>query len=86
MNGKILFVDDDANLLAACERNFRRQFRLDTAEGGEAGLKKLDAAGPYAVVVADRQMPGMDGIQFLSLVRQKAPDTVRLMLTGHADL
>lgn len=86
MNEKILFVDDDANLLAACERNFRRQFPLDTAEGGEAGLKRIETHGPYAVVIADRQMPGMDGIQFLSLVRQKAPDTVRIMLTGNADL
>lgn len=86
MSEKILFVDDDPSLLAACERNFRRQFPLDTAEGGEAGLAKIAAHGPYAVVVADRQMPGMDGIQFLSLVRQRAPDTVRIMLTGNAEL
>ena len=86
MSEKILFVDDDPNLLAACERNFRRQFPLDTAEGGEAGLARIAAQGPYAVVVADRQMPGMDGIQFLSQVRQRAPDTVRIMLTGNAEL
>ena len=41
MNEKILFVDDDPNLLAACERNFRRHFPLDTADGGEAGLAKI---------------------------------------------
>lgn len=86
MNERILFVDDDPNLLAACERNFRRQFPLDTAEGGEAGLAKLAQRGPYAVVISDRQMPGMDGIQFLSTVRQRAPDTVRIMLTGNVDL
>jgi response regulator RpfG family c-di-GMP phosphodiesterase len=86
MNEKILFVDDDTNLLAACERNFRKQFPLDTAEGGEAGLKKITEHGPYAVVVSDRQMPGMDGIQFLSNVRQQAPETVRIMLTGNVDL
>jgi response regulator RpfG family c-di-GMP phosphodiesterase len=86
MSERILFVDDDPNLLAACERNFRRQFPLDTAEGGEAGLAKLAERGPYAVVVADRQMPRMDGVQFLAEVKRRAPDTVRMMLTGNADL
>ena len=86
MSERILFVDDDPNLLAAVERNFRRKFQLDTAEGGEAGLAKITGSGPYAVVVSDRQMPGMDGIQFLTNVRQKAPDTVRIMLTGNVDL
>lgn len=86
MSEKILFVDDDSNLLASCERNFRRQFPLDTAEGGQTGLEKLETSGPYAVVVADRQMPLMDGIQFLSLVKERAPDTVRIMLTGNADM
>jgi response regulator RpfG family c-di-GMP phosphodiesterase len=86
MSERILFVDDDPNLLAAVERNFRRKFQLDTAEGGEAGLAKITGNGPYAVVVSDRQMPGMDGIQFLTNVRQKAPDTVRIMLTGNVDL
>jgi response regulator RpfG family c-di-GMP phosphodiesterase len=86
MTEKVLFVDDDPNLLASCERSFRRQFPIETAEGGEAGLQKIAEHGPFAVVVSDRQMPGMDGIRFLSLVRERAPDTVRIMLTGNADL
>jgi response regulator RpfG family c-di-GMP phosphodiesterase len=86
MKEKILFVDDDVNLLAGCERSFRRQFRVETAEGAEVALKKIAESGPYAVVISDRQMPNMDGIQFLSLVRERAPDTVRIMLTGNADL
>ena len=86
MSKKILFVDDDPNLLASCERNFRRQFEVETAEGGEAGLAKIAERGPYAVVVADRQMPGMDGIQFLAIVKEKVPDTIRMMLTGNVDL
>jgi len=86
MNGKILLVDDDPNLLAACERNFRRQFSLETATGGETALEMLAARGPYAVVVSDRQMPQMDGITLLARVRERAPDTVRIMLTGNADL
>jgi DNA-binding NtrC family response regulator len=83
---KVLFVDDDRNLLASCERSFRRKFTVETAEGGEAALQAIAERGPFAVVVSDRQMPGMDGIQLLSLVRQRAPDTVRIMLTGNVDL
>jgi response regulator RpfG family c-di-GMP phosphodiesterase len=86
MSERILFVDDDPNLLASCERNFRRKFALDTAEGGENGLEKIAKQGPYAVVISDMQMPRMNGVQFLSNVKDRAPGTVRIMLTGNADL
>jgi len=86
MSEKILFVDDDPNLLASCERILRRQFQITTAEDGETGLAKLTLHGPFAVVVADRHMPGMDGIKFLGTVRERAPETIRIMLTGNADL
>ncbi len=86
MNAKVLLVDDDCNLLAGCQRNLRGQFDVDTAEGGEMALAKLASGGPYAVVVADRQMPGMDGLQLLGEVRRRSPDSVRLMLTGNADM
>ena len=86
MTGKVLLVDDDPDLLESCERNFRRKFQMETAEGGGDALGKIATRGPFAVVVSDRQMPHMDGIQFLSLVRERAPDTVRIMLTGNADL
>ena len=85
MSTKILCVDDDANILAGFQRNLRKQFSLDTAVGGEEGLKAIEANGPYAVVVADMQMPGMSGIQFLAKVEECARDTVRIMLTGNAD-
>ena len=82
MTQKLLLVDDDVNLLSACERNFHGRFQIETAAGAEAGLLKLAECGPFAVVISDRQMPGMDGIKFLSLVRERAPDTVRMMLTA----
>jgi len=85
MNEKILFVDDDTNLLAAMERNLRLKFHLETAASGEAGLAKMAAEGPFAVIVADMQMPGMNGVQLLSEAQKRHPDTVRLMLTGNAD-
>jgi response regulator RpfG family c-di-GMP phosphodiesterase len=85
MNEKILFVDDDRNLLSAVERQLRQRFRLVTATGGEAAIGKMADEGPFAVIVADMQMPGMNGVQLLSAVQKRWPETVRLMLTGNAD-
>lgn len=85
MNEKILCVDDDANVLAGFQRNLRRRFSVETAVSGEESLQLVHCKGPYAVVVADMHMPGMDGIQLLAQIREVAPDTVRIMLTGNAD-
>lgn len=85
MSEKILCVDDDANILAAYERNLRKRFAIHTALGGEEALKTIQSNGPFAVVVADMKMPGMNGIELLTKVESLAPDTVRLMLTGNAD-
>lgn len=86
MTEKVLFVDDDANVLAAFQRQLRKSFQVDTAQGAEEGLKAVRQNGPYAVVVSDLRMPKMDGLQFLARVRELAPDTVRMMLTGYAEL
>jgi response regulator RpfG family c-di-GMP phosphodiesterase len=83
---RILFVDDEPNVLHALERQFRKEFDVETAVGPAAGLQKLADGGPFAVVVSDMRMPGMDGAEFLRRVRQKWADTVRIMLTGQADL
>jgi len=79
-------VDDEPNVLQAFERQFRRRFELQTAQGPEKGLEVLASSGAFAVVVSDLRMPGMDGIEFLGLVRARWPNTVRVMLTGQADL
>jgi response regulator RpfG family c-di-GMP phosphodiesterase len=85
MTAKVLLVDDDPNILAAYTRTLRKLFQIETAQGGEEGLERIRATGPFAVILSDQRMPGMDGIQFLSRVRQEAPDSVRIMLTGNAD-
>lgn len=85
MSEKILIVDDDANILAAYRRQFHKEFKLELALGGEDGLSLLKERGPFAVIVADMHMPGMNGIQFLAKAREHAPDTVRIMLSGYAD-
>ena len=85
MSEKILCVDDDANVLAGYQRNWRRRFAIDTALSGKESLNLLQRQGPYAVVVADMQMPEMNGIELLSRIRELSPQTVRIMLTGNAD-
>ena len=86
MKSKVLLVDDDAMILAGLKRQLRNQFRIETALSGEEGLQKIEKNGPYAVIVSDYFMPGMNGIEFLCQVKERDPDTVRMMLTGSADM
>jgi len=86
MKGKVLLVDDDAMVLAGLKRHLRNQFRIETALSGEEGLKRVEENGPYAVIVSDFSMPGMNGIEFLCRVKETDPDSVRMMLTGSADM
>lgn len=85
MTTQILCVDDDQNILAGFQRNLRKQFTIDVAPNGGEALRLLKENGPYAVIVVDMRMPGMDGVQLLVEVKRQAPDTVRIMLTGNAD-
>ena len=86
MTRRILFVDDEPKILQGLERQLSGRFELQTATGPEQGLQALARLGPFAVVVADFRMPGMNGIQFLAEVKHINADTVRVMLTGQADL
>jgi putative two-component system response regulator len=83
---KILFVDDERHILDAIQRTFRGKFEIHTAKSGEEGLLCIKKYGPFPVVVSDCQMPQMDGVDFLSKVSQIAPDTIRMMLTGCAQI
>jgi len=85
MSEKILCVDDDQNVLLAFQRHLRKQFQVSLATDGPAALRMIAAGGPFAVVVSDMRMPGMDGVEFLARVKDISPDTVRIMLTGNAD-
>ncbi len=86
MNEKILLVDDELLLLDSLRRELSLQYDIDTAESGIEGLEKISKNGPYCVVVSDFRMPKMDGIKFLTRTMETAPNTVRIMLTGNADL
>lgn len=83
---KVLFVDDDPNILEAYQRQLRKTITVNTALGGHEGLESVRSNDPYAVVISDYHMPGMNGVEFLNQVREHSPLSVRIMLTGNSDI
>lgn len=84
---RILFVDDEPRLLdgiARMLRPLRDRWEVQTAVGGAEGMATLEK-WPADVVVSDMRMPEMDGAQFLALVAQRWPNTVRIILSGQSD-
>jgi putative nucleotidyltransferase with HDIG domain len=84
---RVLFVDDEPNVLHAMRRSLhsmRHEWGMDFVLGGEEALQALEAA-PADVIVSDMRMPGMDGWQLLTEVKKRHPQTVRLILSGHAE-
>jgi len=82
----ILFVDDEANVLKAMRRIFRQEnYRVYTAGNGEEALAILEDHA-VQVIVSDYQMPGMTGADLLRRIKARRPETIRIMLTGHADV
>jgi response regulator RpfG family c-di-GMP phosphodiesterase len=83
---KILCVDDEPNILSSLRRLLRGQgYQIFLAEGGQAGLDLMQRES-IDLVISDMRMPEMSGAQFLEHVRTQWPDTIRLLLTGYADI
>lgn len=86
MYSKILLVDDEANVLSALKRAlFDEPLEITTVGGGEDALAVM-AREKFKLVVSDERMLGMQGSEFLAHVREQYPDTIRILLTGHATL
>jgi HD-like signal output (HDOD) protein/CheY-like chemotaxis protein len=84
---RVLFVDDDPRVLAGLERMlrpYRETWATVTATDGHAALETL-AAMEVDVIVTDMRMPGMDGAELLSRVRDRHPEIVRIVLSGQMD-
>lgn len=82
----ILLVDDEENILNALNRTLRKEgYRILTATSGREGVSIVEKER-IALVLSDHRMPEMDGVEFLSEVKKRSPDTVRMMLTGYADM
>lgn len=83
---RLLLVDDEPNILTSLRRLLRAEgYALRTAESGAQGLEML-AQEPADVIISDMRMPGMSGAEFLRAARERWPDTVRILLTGFADM
>lgn len=88
MNRKhvILFVDDEVHMLASMRRLFRREsYEILTASSAAEGLDLLRDR-PVSVIVSDQRMPEMGGAEFLHNSLERSPHSVRIILTGHADI
>jgi CheY-like chemotaxis protein len=83
---KVLCVDDEPQVLTGLRRVLGASFEVEVAEGGADGLARLETAGPFQVVISDMRMPGMTGASFLRHVRDRVPETIRVLLTGYAEL
>jgi len=85
-DNKILIVDDEPHVISALMRGMDEEpYQMSGVTGGQEALQ-LMAEQNFKVVISDEKMPGMDGAEFLSLVKQFHPETVRIMLTGHASV
>lgn len=86
MENTVLLVDDERNILNSLTRVFRKDgYNILTAEGGAEGLE-LIRANKVSIVISDHRMPVMEGVEFLSRVKEASPETIRFMLTGYADI
>jgi response regulator RpfG family c-di-GMP phosphodiesterase len=85
---RVLCVDDDQFVLAGMQRMLHAKFEVHVASGAIAALQLIEesVSSPFSVIVSDLAMPGVTGIALLKRVREVAPDTVRVLLTGHANI
>lgn len=87
MSTRILFVDDETRVLEGLQRMLRsrrHEWDMEFATDADSALAACELA-PFDVVVSDMRMPGQDGAALLAEVQRRHPDTVRIVLSGHAD-
>ncbi len=83
---KVLLVDDEPHVTEGLKRSLRREpYEILCASSAEEGMRIL-ARESIDVVISDEKMPGTSGAEFLSRVRKEYPDTIRMILSGQADL
>jgi response regulator RpfG family c-di-GMP phosphodiesterase len=81
----ILVVDDEEQVRDSLTAVLGREgYRIHQADSGERGLQVLKEQ-PIQLVISDHNMPGMNGVEFLKIIRERHPDVVRIMLTGDPD-
>ena len=83
---KILCVDDNEGLVAGMRVTLRKQFDVGAATGGVEALEIMEKDGPFAVIISDMRMPEMSGVELLKKAKEISPKTVRILLTGYAEM
>ena len=83
---RLLVVDDEEAILETMTFTFEDDYEVLTSTSAAEGLAMLDREGPVAVVLSDQRMPEMTGVEFLTEVFRRHPETVRIILTGFADM
>lgn len=81
---KILYIDDEEANLNVFRIAFRRKYNVTTSTSAEEGLEILEKE-PFDVVVADHRMPGMTGVEMLSIVSEKYPDMTRIIISEYVN-
>lgn len=81
----ILYIDDEANNLVTFKANFRKHYKIFTAESAQEGLKILKKQ-TIQVIISDQRMPHMTGVEFLESILTDYPDPIRILLTGYSDV
>jgi len=84
-NNVLLVVDDEVEILKAIQRQFRRKYRVLSANNASLALETL-AQENVQVIISDQRMPEITGTQLLEKVKNKYPDAVRIILTGYSDI
>ncbi len=83
----VLFVDDEANILKTLQRLFLDEdYEIHTANSGKEALELIDDGLMPTVIVSDQKMPEMGGVEFLEKAKAKTPKSIRMVLTGYADI
>lgn len=79
----ILYIDDEELNILVFERSFRKKFLIRSAKSGEEGLEILNAYPEIDAVITDMKMPGMNGLEFISVAKKEYPDIPCFMLSGY---
>jgi len=79
---KMICVDDDIFIQHVVKMFMEEYFQVTLVGSAEEGLCLMELHGPFDIVIADYDMPGMNGMEFLSLVAERWPETIRILMSG----
>jgi len=82
---RVLIVDDEPEIARSLRRVLKGTYEVEVVSSGQEALAKLDELRPD-IVISDFRMPELNGAELLTEVRRRLPDSIRLILSGFADL